>query len=224
MFDAVHELGARSGSVSTRLLALLPLTVRPIDTAGQQPRMLDLDLLALGGLLLTPGPTNILLAFSAVSSGVRHTVPMLAAAVLAYMVIILAVAALAALIPAADQVELRTGVRICAVLWLLWLAYSVWTTKDDGAEVRLVAVRQVFVTTLINPKAMIVALLVQSEGMTAQFLVTIAALVALAGAAWIVVGLVVRRSGSNLLGQRSLRRASAICLAGFGIILAGSSL
>ena len=110
------------------------------------------------------------------------------------------------------------------MLWLLWLAYSVWTTKDDGAEVRLVTVRQVFVTTLINPKAMIVALLVQSEGMTAQFLVTIAALVALAGAAWIVVGLVVRRSGSNLLGQRSLRRASAICLAGFGIILAGSSL
>ena len=48
---------------------------------------------------------------------------MLAAAVLAYMVIILAVAALAALIPAANQVELRTGVRICAVLWLLWLAY-----------------------------------------------------------------------------------------------------
>ena len=186
--------------------------------------MLDLDLLALGGLLVTPGPTNILLAFSAVSSGVRRTVPMLAAAVLAYMVIILAVAALAALIPAANQVELRTGVRICAVLWLLWLAYSVWTTKDDGAEVRLVTVRQVFVTTLINPKAMIVALLVQSEGMTAQFLATIAALVALAGAAWIVVGLVVRRSGSNLLSQRSLRRASAICLAGFGIILAGSSL
>jgi threonine/homoserine/homoserine lactone efflux protein len=186
--------------------------------------MLDLDLLALGGLLLTPGPTNILLAFSAVSSGVRRTVPMLGAAVLAYMAIILAVAALAALIPAGNQIELRTGVRICAVLWLLWLAHSVWTTKDDSVDVRLVTVRQVFLTTLINPKAMIVALLVQSEGMTVQFLATIAALVGLAGAAWIVVGLVVRRSGSSLLSQRSLRQASAICLAGFGIILAGSSL
>ena len=78
--------------------------------------MLDLDLLALGGLLLTPGPTNILLAFSAVSSGARRTVPMLAAAVLAYMVIILTVAALAALIPAANQVELRNGVRICGLM------------------------------------------------------------------------------------------------------------
>ncbi|TIN18397.1 MAG: hypothetical protein E5Y31_26490 [Mesorhizobium sp.] len=186
--------------------------------------MLELDLLALGGLLLTPGPTNILLAFSAVSSGARRTVPMLGAAVLAYMAIILAVAALAALVPAGNQIELRTGVRICAVMWLLWLAYRVWTAHDNGVDVRLVTVSQVFATTLINPKAMIVALLVQSEGMTMQLLTTIAALVGLAGAAWIVVGLAVRRSGSNLLSQRSLRQASAICLAGFGIILAGSSL
>ncbi|MER8376310.1 hypothetical protein [Mesorhizobium sp. M1406] len=186
--------------------------------------MLDLDLLALGGLLLTPGPTNILLAFSTVSSGARRTVPMLGAAVLAYMAIILAVAALAALISTGAQIELRTGVRICAVLWLFWLAYSIWITEDPGVEVRLVTVRQVFVTTLVNPKATIVALLVQSESMTVQLLTTIAALVGLAGAAWIVVGLMVRRSGSNLLGQRSLRQVSAICLAGFGIILAGSSL
>lgn len=186
--------------------------------------MLNLDLLALGGLLLTPGPTNILLAFSAVMSGARRTVPLLAAAVLAYMVVILAVAALAALIPADSQAAIRTGMRVCAVLWLLWLAYSVWTRNDDGVDVRLVTMKQVFVTTLVNPKAMIVALLVQTEGMTIQFLVEIAALVCLAGAAWIVVGLAARRRGSNLLGQRSLRKAGAICLAGFGIILAGSGL
>jgi threonine/homoserine/homoserine lactone efflux protein len=136
----------------------------------------------------------------------------------------LAVAALAALIATGSQVEIRTGMKICAVLWLLWLAYSVWTTKDDGVDVRLVTTRQVFVTTLVNPKAMIVALLVQSEGMTAGFLVEIAALVGLTGAAWITTGLVVGRNGSGVLSQRSLRRASAICLAGFGIILAGSSL
>lgn len=186
--------------------------------------MLDLDLLALAGLLLTPGPTNILLAFSAASSGLRRTVPMLGAAMLAYVVVILAVAALAALIATGSQVEIRTGMKIGAVLWLLWLAHSVWTGNDDGIDGRLVTTRQVFVTTLVNPKAMIVALLVQSEGMTAGFLVEIAALVGLTGAAWITTGLVVGRNGSGVLSQRSLRRASAICLAGFGIILAGSSL
>jgi threonine/homoserine/homoserine lactone efflux protein len=186
--------------------------------------MLDLDLLALAGLLLTPGPTNIVLAFSTVSSGARRTVPMLAAVVIAYMVVILAVAGLAALVPAGSQAALRAVLRACAVLWLLWLAFSVWTANDDGAEARLVTVRQVLVTTLVNPKAMIVALLVQSEGMTAGLLAIIAVLVALAGAVWIVVGMVLRRSGSSLLGRRALRRASAICLAGFGIILAGSSL
>ncbi|TIO10604.1 hypothetical protein [Mesorhizobium sp.] len=186
--------------------------------------MLDLDLLALGGLLLTPGPTNILLAFSAISSGVRRTVPILSAAVIAYLAVILAVAALAASIATGSQFEIRTVLRACAVLWLLWLAHSVWTRNDDGLDVRLVTARHVFVTTLINPKAMIVALLVQSEGMTVWFLVEIAALVCLTGAAWVVVGFVVRRSGSGLLSQRSLRRASAICLAGFGILLAGANL
>lgn len=186
--------------------------------------MLDLDLLALGGLLLTPGPTNILLAFSVVSPGLRRAVPMLGAAVLAYVVVILAVAALAALIATGSQVEIRTGMKICAVLWLLWLAYSVWTGSDDGIDGQIVTTRQVFVTTLLNPKAMIVALLVQSQGTTIRFLVEIAVLVCLAGAAWIVAGLVLRRSGSGLLSQRLLRRASAICLAGFGIILAGASL
>jgi threonine/homoserine/homoserine lactone efflux protein len=186
--------------------------------------MFDLDLLALGGLLLTPGPTNILLAFSAVSSGARRTLPMLAAAILAYLAIALAVGALAALIPAASQEGVRSAIRLCAVLWLLWLAFRVWTSRDDAAGVQLVTARQVFFTTLLNPKAMIVALLVQSAGMTAPLLGTVAALVGLAGAAWIGVGLLVRRSGSSLLTRRSLRRASAICLAGFGIILAGSSL
>lgn len=186
--------------------------------------MIDLDLLALAGLLLTPGPTNILLAFSTVSSGARRAVPMLAAVVLAYMAVILVVAGLAALVPAGSQAALRAVLRACAVLWLLWLAFSVWTTNDDGAEARLVTVRQVFVTTLVNPKAMIVALLVQSEGMTTSLPAIIAVLVFLAGAAWIGVGMVFRRGGSSLLGRRALRRASAICLAAFGIILAASRL
>jgi threonine/homoserine/homoserine lactone efflux protein len=186
--------------------------------------MPELDLLALGGLLLTPGPTNIVLAFSTVSSGARRTAPMLAAAILAYLGIALAVGALAALIPAGSQAGLRSAIRVCAVLWLLWLAFRVWTSRDDGVDVQLVTARQVFLTTLLNPKAMIVALLVQSAGMTAALLGMVAALVGLAGAAWIGVGLLVRHSGSTLLSRRSLRRASAICLAGFGIILAGSSL
>ena len=49
-----------------------------------------------------PEPSERSRGSSAVSSGARRTVPMLAAAVLAYMVIILTVAALAALIPAAN--------------------------------------------------------------------------------------------------------------------------
>ncbi|MBZ9678664.1 LysE family translocator [Mesorhizobium sp. ES1-1] len=187
--------------------------------------MLDLDLLALGGLLLTPGPTNIMLAFSTVSSGARRTVPMLTAVVLAYMAVILAMAGLAAIVPAFNLAAPPSLLRAGAVVWLLWLAYRVWSANDDDdAETGLVTVRQVLVTTLLNPKAMIVALLVQSDDMTASLLAIIAVLVALAGAAWLAVGVLVRRTGSSLLGRRALRRTSAICLAGFGIILAGASL
>ncbi|RWK05196.1 hypothetical protein [Mesorhizobium sp.] len=79
--------------------------------------MPDLDLLAfLGGLLLTPGPTNLLLAVCAVSSGLRRTAPMLAAAVLAYLSVMVAVAALVALMPNDSQSAVRAGMKICAVL------------------------------------------------------------------------------------------------------------
>ncbi|TGQ49854.1 hypothetical protein EN836_31770 [Mesorhizobium sp. M1C.F.Ca.ET.193.01.1.1] len=187
--------------------------------------MPDLDLLAfLGGLLLTPGPTNLLLAVCAVSSGLRRTAPMLAAAVLAYLSVMVAVAALVALMPNDSQSAVRAGMKICAVLWLLWLAYSVWTGSDDGVDQQLVTTRQVLVTTLVNPKATIVALLAQSHGMSSRLVIAIAALVWLAGAVWILIGIAVRRSGARLFSRRVLRRLSAVCLAGFGVLLAGASL
>jgi threonine/homoserine/homoserine lactone efflux protein len=186
--------------------------------------MPDLDLLAfLGGLLLTPGPTNLLLAVSAVSSGMRRTAPMLAVVAVAYLAVISVVAVLAALIPADSQSAVRTAMKLCAILWLLWLAYSVWTGNDGGVDQRLVTTRQVFVTTLVNPKAAIVALLVQSHGMTAWLMLAITILVCLAGAAWIVIGLMVRGSGSGALSRSALRKVSAVCLAGFGVLLAGAT-
>ncbi|RWM05025.1 MAG: hypothetical protein E5X80_33030 [Mesorhizobium sp.] len=187
--------------------------------------MPELDLLALlGGLLLTPGPTNLLLAVSTASSGLRRTASMLGAIVLAYLAVMAAVAMLAALIPPDSQSTVRTAMKVCAILWLLWLAYSVWTGNDDSVDRRLMTTRQVFVTTLVNPKATIVALLVLSHGMTTWLVIAVATLTCLAGAAWIIVGLLVGRNGSGLLGRGVLRKASAICLAGFGVLLAGASL
>ena len=72
--------------------------------------MPDLDLLAfLGGLLLTPGPTNLLLAVSTASSGWRRTASMLGAVVLAYLAVMAVVAALAALIPPDSTYQVVTG-------------------------------------------------------------------------------------------------------------------
>ncbi|CDX27208.1 putative threonine efflux protein [Mesorhizobium sp. ORS 3324] len=187
--------------------------------------MPELDLLTLlGGLLLTPGPTNLLLAVCAVSSALRGAASMLASVVLAYLLVMAGVAALVALVPADSQSAVRAAMKICAILWLLWLAYSVWTASGDGVDQQLVTTRQVFVTTLVNPKATIVALLAQSHGMSSGLLIAIAALVWLSGAAWIIIGFTVRRSGSGLFSKRALRRLSAICLAGFGVLLAGASL
>lgn len=197
----------------------------PADLFCVDLKMPDLDLLALlGGLLLTPGPTNLLLAVSTASSGLRRTASMLGAVVLAYLAVMAAVAMLAALIPPDSQSTVRTAMKVCAILWLLWLAYRVWTGNDDSVDQRLVTTRQVFVTTLVNPKATIVALLVLSHGMTTWLVIAVAALTYLAGAAWIIVGLLVGRNGSGLLGRGVLRKASAICLAGFGVLLAGASL
>jgi threonine/homoserine/homoserine lactone efflux protein len=89
-----------------------------------------------------------------------------------------------------------------------------------------VGVGRVFVTTLLNPKALIFAftLLPPAEAGAAALLPALAGLavmIAGAGAGWIAIGAVLRQGLDAAEGPRTARRAGAVALLGFaGLISA----
>ena len=115
----------------------------------------SLFVFAVLALLLTPGPTNTLLTVGAAFRGLRASLPLLLGELAGYLVVVtpLAVAATAFL---EDRPAFAIGLRIAAACWVLLLALRLWHHADRGqGGLRPVTIGQVFMTTVLNPKAAI---------------------------------------------------------------------
>lgn len=108
-------------------------------------------------LLATPGPTNTLLATSGAGAGLRRSVHLLTAELGGYL---LAIALLRSLLGPLITATPLLGLtlRLTAALYLIYLAMTLWRhgsrQMHDSAPVTF---SRVFVTTLLNPKAIIFA-------------------------------------------------------------------
>lgn len=178
-------------------------------------------------LLCTPGPTNTLMALGGYARGWARALPLIGGELGGYLLVIIPVATLAApFFHAYPQASLIA--RIAAVLWVLYLSFRLWVstnkTDDAGGEI---SVRQVFVTTILNPKALIIALVIMPHGnlMTlAPWLLLFACLVLFAANGWIIFGRLMRGTRGFELRPVAIRRVAAACLLLFAIILASSSI
>jgi len=114
-------------------------------------------------LLLAPGPTNALVALSGAQGKQARLAPVVAVALLGYLAAVVPLALLGAQVvgrwPQAPAV-----LRLLAAAWLLVVAAGLWrapATPADSPPLAVpgrVALRAVFLTTLCNPKALVVAL------------------------------------------------------------------
>jgi threonine/homoserine/homoserine lactone efflux protein len=143
-------------------------------------------------ILCVPGPTNTLLAVAGSSVGGKRALPLLLGEAGGYLIAILAIrlvlGPLIAEMPAAPQLlRLLVGIFLLTVSWSLWRRGLAATTSPDGPLIRL---RDVFITTLFNPKALIVALGIIPVGVPflEYYLAGFLVLAATAGSGWIVVG------------------------------------
>ena len=90
-----------------------------------------------------------------------------------------------------------------------------------------ISVRQVFVTTLVNPKALIFALVVNRQGPLvpmAPWLAGFSGLVVVVAIGWICFGALLARSAGDLAPPRRIRRAAASGLAAFATLVAGAAI
>ncbi len=108
-------------------------------------------------LLIAPGPTNTLMGVAGAQAGLGRVVRLLPAELAGYLTTILPLVWLGAEMlarwPAASLV-----LKLAAAVWVMALAVRMWGLRSAGAVSRPVTARQVFVTTMLNPKALVFGL------------------------------------------------------------------
>lgn len=184
-----------------------------------------LFLVAVLALLGAPGPTNTLLATSGAMVGVKRSLPLLGAALGAYLIAIATIRVVLGPVIAAYPV-VGIGLKVAVAAYLVWIAIQLWRQGGPltGAANR-VRFRSVFIATLLNPKAVIVALSVLPQVHPAlwSYVLAFALLAPTTGLGWIMIG----RAIGLAAGERhtgTVRKVASVALVGFAGVIAASVL
>jgi threonine/homoserine/homoserine lactone efflux protein len=174
-------------------------------------------------VLATPGPTNTLLLTSGATVGVYRSLPLLFAELAGYNISILVIGHVFGPTISATPVA-QIALRIGAGIYLLTMAARLWRSRLRGTELP-VSFRDVFMTTLLNPKALLFALLIipLADPKAPIFLARFSAILVFVGSVWLVVGAI---AGRMIQQKWSLLipKTAALTLLVFASVLIGSAL
>jgi threonine/homoserine/homoserine lactone efflux protein len=181
-----------------------------------------LFLLATVTLLVAPGPTNTLLAAAGAANGIRRSLSLLGAVLVAYLLAIGIICLVLGPVVAAAPV-VAVALKVAVALYLGWIAIGMWRRAGPGA-VAAPGLRQVFTATLLNPKSLIFAIGILPAGgweigwHVAAFSVAVLA----AGGLWLVLG---RGIGLAVRGrdERLVPRVASVALGGFAALILASA-
>ncbi|MFM7442587.1 MAG: hypothetical protein ACKO2N_01560 [Tabrizicola sp.] len=171
-------------------------------------------------LLLTPGPTNSLVLVAGAERGWTGAMRLVPAELAGYFLSVLPLSLFGATV-LANHAGLQSAVTLAAAVWVAVLAVRLWqplTIVGDGVSVGW---RTLFVTTALNPKALIFGLvLLPSPDRLGLNLGLFAGLVVLVAAVWAAGGAVLRKGG---IGQPRalflLRRLASVWLAAISVVM-----
>jgi threonine/homoserine/homoserine lactone efflux protein len=187
-----------------------------------------LFILAAIGLLITPGPTNTMLATAGAMRGGRRPVSLLLGEILAYMLSITLIALVIYPLLAPSPAAMKATNIVCAV-YLFYAAARLILSRDslvrEGASV---GARDVFVATLFNPKGAIFALLIvpylKDGDILAgiPYLTALAVFIALIGGGWYMLGAMVKKGGGPRISHNLIRRCGGAVLVFYGVMLSSA--
>lgn len=181
---------------------------------------------AVVALLVTPGPTNTLLATAGATVGFRRALGLLVAELSGYFV---AVSTLILVLgPAiATRPALGLGLRCVSAACLVYVATRLWRSPIDERQAPITS-RHVFFTTLLNPKTLVFAFAIfPSVSADARLAVLpwlggFSVLVATVGTVWIALGTAAGRPFRRAVEAGLVRRLGAGVVGAFGVLLAVS--
>ncbi|SAK82294.1 LysE family protein [Caballeronia glebae] len=182
-------------------------------------------------ILITPGPTNTLLATAGLRRGIRRATPLMAAELAGYFIAI-SVWGYLVTHAAGFLTWLPTFMRIVCSVYIAYLAVAMWRTAVSlpTSAQRAVGMRALFVTTLLNPKAMLFASAIFPASAFGDSIVYVrtmsifaAALIPI-GFLWITFGAALGTGRLAWLSPERVQRGASIVLATFSIALAWTTL
>ncbi len=168
--------------------------------------------LAVLTLLLTPGPTNTLMALAGAERGFRGAIRLIPIEILAYTLVILPLALLGGILTQALPL-LRPVLTGLAGLWVMVLAVKLWRLPS-GKEAQRVDNKSVFITTLLNPKALMIGLVLLPGAPFLPRIALVIALIGLVAVIWSAIGacMAKRRDCPIAATPILLRRAAGLWL------------
>jgi len=170
-------------------------------------------------LLLTPGPTNTLLAAYGAAFGWRAGAVMVLAEALGYALAVSFFASIAGVL--AGLPAGLAAMKLAAAAWLLFSAVQLWRARAaETVEAPARAFLRVLATTLFNPKAMIVGVVLVPGDGAAHLPLWISAYVLLsmtAGLAWVLAGSLLPRGV-----RKHAYQGAAVVLSGFSLAAVAS--
>ena len=186
-----------------------------------------LFIMAVLTVLAMPGPTNALFAASGASVGFKPSLTLPPAGICGYLVSINALDMFIGPVMAQNPLALPM-LKILASLWLFYCALKLW--RQGAAEYSvaksLISPRQVFLTTLVNPKTLIFAFAIFPQGSIVELLPYFAEFCGIdliVACSWIGVGIFLARSAGNMATPLRINRAAALGLGVFATIFASSA-
>ena len=189
---------------------------------------LPLFVLAVAAVLVTPGPTNALLWTSAGLVGMRRSLPLILAEIAGYLTTIgvmrLVGDPLIAVMPTFGLI-----LRIVLIGYLLLLSWQLWNVDPSltNSTMRVVTLGRVFLTTLLNPKALVFAFAIfppfDNWAAAIPYTVTFILTVIVVATGWIAFGAAIGRLGDSRM-PRILPRIAAVILCLLAAVIAGSAI
>lgn len=177
-------------------------------------------------LLAVPGPTNTLLFLSGAERGFRKSLRLMIGESVGYLCTVVPLAVFAAPFFSSHPMA-GSALKLVAATWVFFLAVKLWRRPKASAGAPSVTLGGIFVTTLLNPKGLVIGLTIMPGGSVYMIGPWIALFLCLLGSiacCWIGAGALASRAAAGRFDPvRALSKVGSVLLAGFSIFMASSA-
>ncbi len=182
-------------------------------------------------VLMTPGPTNTLLASSGIQVGVRRSLALIPTEALGYFISITLWGMIIGTVSKQFPI-IPTMLKLFSAGYILFLALKLWRTASQEVNFNqpTIQAKQLFIATLVNPKALLFASAVfpvfvwkSMAAYTAHMLVFLLLIVPIAFF-WTYIGAVLANNKVSWLNQCNMQKAASLVLISFSVPLSYSAL